>query len=242
LEFSLPQKELRSLIEKTCFAIAQQDARQYLRGMLLESQDGSIRAVATDAHRLALSTVDLDIKSDPIQVIVPRKGIIELLRLLTDQDEAVSIMIGAHHLRVVAPDYVFNCKLIEGRFPNYEKVIPKNSDNFIVADRDILKQALQRAAILSNEKLRGVCFQLRSGILRLLANNSEHEEAEEELAADYQGGDLDIGFNIDYLLDVCNTLPAGPAKLSFLNAESGALIESMEGEDNSLYVVMPMRL
>ena len=242
LEFSLPQKELRFLIEKTSFAIAQQDARQYLRGMLLEAQKGVIRAVATDAHRLALSTVSTDVKTEPNQVIVPRKGIMELLRLLSDQEGEVSIVIGTHHLRVVASDYVFNCKLIEGRFPNYEKVIPKNSNNNIVVDRDILKQALQRAAILSNEKLRGVCIQLRPGLLRLLANNPEHEEAEEELVIDYQGEEIDIGFNIDYLLDVCNTLPAGAVKLSFLNAESGALIESLDAKDNCLYVVMPMRL
>ncbi|OHC41612.1 MAG: DNA polymerase III subunit beta, partial [Pseudomonadales bacterium RIFCSPLOWO2_02_FULL_63_210] len=200
LTLSLSQSRLRRLIERTSFAMAQQDVRYYLNGMLLEVQTGILRAVATDGHRLAMCSMAAEIEqTERHQVIVPRKGILELARLLTEQDANVSIILGQHHIRATTGEFTFTSKLVDGKFPDYERVLPRGGDKLVVADRQGLREAFSRTAILSNEKYRGIRLQLASGLLKIQANNPEQEEAEEEIAVDYNGNQLEIGFNVSYL-------------------------------------------
>lgn len=240
--FSIEQQKLRYLIQRTHFSMAQQDVRYYLNGMLLEICAGSLRSVATDGHRLALNTVDAPIKqTHRLQIIVPRKGILELLRLLEDNDAEVNVTVGNTYIQVTHDQYIFTSKLIEGRFPDYERVIPRNGDKIVIVNRDELKQALQRTAILCNEKFHGIRFEFRRGLLRIIANNPEQEAAEEEINIDYDQEDLDIGFNVNYLLDVLNVIESMEVKLTFLDANSSLRIEEPANE-NSIFVTMPMRL
>lgn len=243
IEFTSQQKLLQHLLNYTAFAMANQDVRYYLNGMLLEVNEGMIRTVATDGHRLAMNAAQAPIVNNTfVQVIVPRKGVMELSRLLIDDDSQITAMVADNHLRINGTNFTFTTKLIDGRFPNYEKVLPRGGDKSIVIDRDVLKEALARTAILSNEKHRGVRLQLRPGLLRTMAHNPEHEEAEEELSIDYQGEELDIGFNVNYLLDVLNTVNAGKLRLTFADSNSSVLLEEVNGDGNSIFVVMPMRL
>lgn len=243
LNFSIPQQELLLLIQRTHFAMAQQDVRYYLNGLLLEASTGQLKTVATDGHRLASNRMSAPINEAPrLQVIVPRKGITELLRLLETSEEAVSITIGTNYIQVASQNFVFSCKLVEGRFPDYERVIPKNSDKFITMDRDELKQALNRAAILCNEKFRGVRFELHKNLLRIVANNPEQELAEEELAVNYAGEELSVGFNVTYLLDLLNTVNAGQIQFSFTDSNNSVLVEEEHPSCHGVFVVMPMRL
>lgn len=242
-EFTIGQKDLRYLTQRTYFAMAQQDVRYYLNGMLLELADGIVRTVATDGHRLSLNTVAAPIVDNAfVQVILPRKGVTELMRLLEDADSEVAVRVGSNHVRITGADFTFISKLIDGRFPDYEKVLPKGGDKSIAIDRELLKHALTRASILSNEKFRGIRLQLRSGLLRVFANNPEHEEAEEEISVDYGQEDLEIGFNVTYLLDILNTIHSPKVKMTFSDAKSSILIEEHESESSSLFVVMPMML
>jgi len=180
--FSLPQKALKRLIEKTSFAMAQQDVRYYLNGLLLEVSDGKIRSVATDGHRLALCTHECDTHPDEtIQLIVPRKGIMELVKLLEDSEEIVEVQVSSNHIKISLNDFVFTSKLIDGRFPDYERVIPKDSDKMIVVNRESIRQAMVRTSILSNEKYRGIRLRLQNDLLQAQANNPEMEEAEEDI-------------------------------------------------------------
>ncbi len=243
LSFNIAQREFLQLIQRSCFAMAQQDVRYYLNGMLFEATTGSLRAVATDGHRLATNFTQLAIPEIPrLQIIVPRKGIVELLRLLTDSDGTVEITIGGSQIRVAHENFIFTSKLVEGRFPDYDRVIPKNSDKTILLERDELKQALQRASILCNEKFRGIRLELHTNMLRIVANNPEQEIAEEELIIDYQHEELSIGFNVNYLLDILNTAEPGNIKMSFTDSNSSVLIEEEQPLFNALFVVMPMRL
>ena len=178
VEFAINQKDLRYLIQRTHFAMAQEDVRYYLNGMLLEINNGMIKTVATDGHRLALNALALPVMNTAfMQVILPRKGVLELMRLLEDSDAEVTIQISQNHVCVKGDDFTYISKLVDGRFPDYDKVIPKNGDKIVILERDILKQALLRVAILSNEKIRGVCLQLQENVLRIFANNPELEEA-----------------------------------------------------------------
>lgn len=243
LDFSIEQKNLRYLIQRTAFAMAQQDVRYYLNGMLLEIKQGTIRGVATDGHRLALNTLDAAVVDNSFyQVIIPRKGVIELLRLLEDSSDEVSISVMANHIRVSNEHFTFLSKLIEGRFPDYERVLPKGGDKLITVNREQLKQSLTRASILSNEKLRGIQLQLRQGLLRVLANNPEREEAEEEISIDYAHGDLDIGFNERYLRDIFDAIDDEHVLLTLSDPNSSILVEGEKNNGYSLFVVMPMRL
>ncbi|MET0047174.1 MAG: DNA polymerase III subunit beta [Sedimenticola sp.] len=240
--FSLTQKLLKRLIDKTQFAMAQQDVRYYLNGMLMEISSGMIRAVATDGHRLALSEAQCEIESGvDVQVILPRKAVLELGRLLEDSDETVEVDISSNHIRLKMGDTSFTSKLIDGKFPDYQRVIPANTDKVVATERDILKQALQRTSILSNEKYRGIRFQFSSGMLELLAHNPEQEEAEEQLEIDYDGEELVIGFNVGYLIEVLNVIDTDQVKLLLSDANSSCLIQNQD-TDESRYVVMPMRL
>ncbi|USE36673.1 DNA polymerase III subunit beta [Endozoicomonas sp. SCSIO W0465] len=242
VSFTVGQARLRRLIDRTGFAMAQQDVRYYLNGMLLEVSQNCLRAVATDGHRLAMCSVDADInQQEKHQVIVPRKGILEMARLLTEGDESVHISLGANHIRAKTGDFMFTSKLVDGKFPDYERVIPKGGNKIIVGERQELRQAFQRASILSNEKYRGIRLILSDGQLKVIANNPEQEEAEEELSLAYHGDSMEIGFNVSYLLDVLSVLSGDSIKMTLSDPNSSALLEESESGD-STYVVMPMRL
>lgn len=237
----LSQAELRALLEKTQFAMAQQDVRYYLNGLLLETGKKAIRAVATDGHRLAVCELPMaEQKSGTQQVIIPRKGVQELQRLLTGES-TLSLSIGSNHVRATIDDIRFTSKLIDGRFPDYEKVIPKPQGNILKADRNILRGALQRAAILSNEKYRGVRLDLTPSMLRIQANNPDQEEARDEIEVEYKGDPIEIGFNVNYLLDALAAVDSEQVQLGFVDASSSCLISSPDGKGGR-YVVMPMRL
>jgi DNA polymerase-3 subunit beta len=241
-QFSMLQGQLKRLIDRTAFAMAQQDVRYYLNGMLWELSSDQLRVVATDGHRLAMCTAQADLKvEEDTQVILPRKGVIELGRLLQDEAAEVAVVLGANHLRATTEEFTFTSKLVDGKFPEYERVLPRTPNKIVLGSRDELRQAFSRTAILSNEKYRGVRLQLSSDNLKILANNPEQEEAEEVVSVDYQGDSLEIGFNVSYLLDVMAVLSGDQVKLSLSDPNSSALLEETEDGD-SLYVVMPMRL
>ena len=200
-------------------------------------------AVATDGHRIAIHSIDTPIQLEQrLQIIIPRKGVLELLRLLVNNDSPATVMINSNHIRVATSDFTFTSKLVDGRFPDYERVIPKGSNKLITIDRDLLKQALCRISILCNEKFKGVRFELRHHLLRISANNPEQEAAEEEINIDYTQSDLDIGFNVNYLIDILNIMGPGVVQLSFSDSNSSVLIEPGNSSEHSIFVVMPMRL
>lgn len=232
---------LRGLIDRTAFSMAQQDVRYYLNGMLLELRPGLLRAVSTDGHRLALCDWKLEGQTEEASVILPRKGVMELSRILSDAVEKARLTLGRNHVRVVVGSMTFTSKLVDGKFPEYERVIPKDASRQVLADRDTLRQALARVSILSNEKYRGVRVQLSEGSLRVVANNPEQEEAEEEVSVDFGGSTLEVGFNVGYLLDVLGTLHGPQARIELGDSNSSALITDPE-DQAAMYVVMPMRL
>ena len=238
----LVQKKLRELIERTQFSMAQQDVRYYLNGLLFELSPKRIRAVATDGHRLAMCDLEADAADLPAQqVIVPRKGVLELQRLLADSDEPAKVSFGANHVRVELTGLRFTSKLIDGRFPDYERVVPKAGDKDIIADRQVLRDALGRTAILSNEKYRGVRLQLAANRLKVMAHNPEQEEAEDEVEVKYQGAELEIGFNVSYLMDALSALHGEQVRITLTDSNSSCLIRQPDN-DICRYVVMPMRL
>ena len=238
---TVDQAVLGRLIEKTHFSMAQQDVRYYLNGMLLETEGPHVRTVATDGHRLALCQADIDgANLDEQQVIVPRKGVLELQRLLSGEG-SVDIVLGANHVRIQLEGIRFTSKLIDGRFPEYDRVIPKDSSNELSADREVLRGALQRTAILSNEKYRGIRLIIRENGVVLQAHNPEQEEAEEELEVTYSGDDIEIGFNVNYLLDALAAVDGENVALSVVDSNSSCLIRH-PGNDDCKFVVMPMRL
>ena len=238
----LPQHDLRELIDKTHFAMALQDVRYYLNGLLLELEPGRLRAVATDGHRLALGEISGDVSTErQQQVIVPRKGVQELLRLLDDTDEQVRVELGSNHIRVTLPHLRFTSKLIDGRFPDYQRVIPTVDDRVLETSRETLRQALVRASILSNEKYRGVRFVLAPEELRIQSNNPEQEQADEELAVQYQAEGMEVGFNASYLLDALNAIDGANVRMGLVDSSSSTILEDPEN-GRFRYVVMPMRL
>lgn len=242
INFSCEQKEVKRLIDRTAFAMAQQDVRYYLNGMLWEVRAGALRVVSTDGHRLAMCTrpINIDV-AEPVQAILPRKGVIELSRLLNDSDENVELTMGPNHIRATTTEYTFTSKLVDGKFPDYERVLPKGGDKIVLGERAVLKQAFARTAILSNEKYRGVRLLLETGQLTIIANNPEQEEAEDQVAVEYEGDSIEVGFNVSYLQDVTNVLDTDKIKMTLSDSNSSALLEEPENAD-SVYVVMPMRL
>lgn len=240
--FELTRGDLKHLMERTHFSMANQDVRYYLNGMLFEVNDDQLRTVATDGHRLAMSGMQLEHSGLPQrQVIVPRKGVSELMRLLEQDDQLIQVSIGQNHIRIHSEGMVFTSKLLDGRFPDYRRVLPQGGDKLVVADRELLRNACARASILSNEKFRGVRLNLSAGELGLTANNPEQEQAEDTIEVDYQGEALEIGFNVTYVLDVLNSIQGEQVKFTFIDANSSALVED-NADDSALYVVMPMRL
>lgn len=239
--YSLTQAQLRGLLERTHFCMAQQDVRYYLNGLLLEFNGKTVRAVATDGHRLALNEIELATEAGKTQqIIVPRKGVQEALRFLENTDEPVKIETGANHIRLTLPQLTFTSKLIDGRFPDYHKVVPSNQSKLIRLEREIFKSLLARVAILSNEKYRGIRLALVPGTMRVTAHNPEQEEANEELAIEYQGDEVEIGFNVAYLTDAINALNGAECELGLSDPDSSGTL-SAPG-DKGIYVVMPMRL
>lgn len=242
IEFTLKQTALLGLLELTYFAMAQQDVRYFLNGLLLELNDKKVRTVATDGHRLSLCDLLVSLAhQESTQVIIPRKGIMELLRLLNHNDEDVLIKMSTQAISVVSREFTFISRLIDGRFPDYNRAIPKSGDKIILIDKDTFKPVLNRVAILANEKNRAVQIQLKSGSMIVKANNPEHEQAEEEIEIDYQGSAVTINFNINYLIDAITAVTVNNIKLTFSDPDSGVLIEGV-GVDNVLYIVMPLRI
>jgi DNA polymerase-3 subunit beta len=238
---SLPQRDFRGLLRLAEFAMAQQDIRYYLNGMLLVVDNGSLQAVATDGHRLSYASLAVPGNYSRQEVILPRKTVLELGKLLEDTEEPVTLDILANQVRFRFSNIELISKVVDGKFPDYNRVIPSGHSKQLDLSRTELLQALQRAAILSNEKFRGVRLVLGSDQLKIICTNSEQEEAEEELEVGYKGEPLDIGFNITYLLDVLHNLAADQVVLALGDANSSALITMRERNDYK-YVVMPMRI
>jgi len=238
---AVPEAALKELIERTAFAMAQQDVRYYLNGLLFDLRDKTLRCVATDGHRLALCETELENPTGKRQIIVPRKGVTELQRLLEGGDREVELEVGRSHVRVKRDDVTFTSKLIDGRFPDYEAVIPIGADREVKVERETLRASLQRAAILSNEKYRGVRVEVTPGQLKISAHNPEQEEAQEEIEADTTVSDLAIGFNVNYLLDALSALRDEHVVIQLRDSNSSALVREASSE-KSRHVVMPLRL
>lgn len=240
-QFSMSQKAFRQLISKTQYSMAAQDVRYYLNGLLLLVEGKELRAVATDGHRLAYASVEIDTDLPRQEMILPRKTVLELNRLLLDNDDVLNITLTPNQVRFAFGSVVLVSKLIDGKFPDYERVVPATLKNHMKVGRQTLMQAMQRAAILTNEKFRGVRVVLGENSLKLIAANAEQEEAVEEIEVDYTGDVIDVGFNVGYLLDVLNNIHTEEIQWSFNDANSSALI-TVPGNDRFKYVVMPMRI
>ncbi len=239
---TLPEATLKELIDRTAFAMAHQDVRYYLNGTLLDLREQALRCVATDGHRLALCETGIELNAKARrQIIIPRKGVLELQRLLDAGDGTVEIEFGRNHLRVRRSDFVFTTKLIDGRFPDYEAVIPIGADKVLTVAREDLRAALQRASILSNEKYRGVKMELAPGRLHIVAHNPEQEEAVEELEVATHVDGLAVGFNVNYLLDALSALRGTEVMLCLRDGNSSCLIRDADNE-RSRHVIMPLRL
>ena len=240
--FIIAQKQFKDLFDNTSFAMAQQDVRYYLNGILMELSPGKIKLVATDGHRLALSACEVESGiQEEKQIIIPRKAVLELSRLLDSSDSPVQCILSQNHFRLKTDSLTFTTKLIDGKFPDYQRVIPVDGNKTLEVERDVLKSAMSRIAILSNEKYRGIRLALTSGNLSIQANNPDQEEAEEELQINYDEGDMEIGFNVTYIIDVLNVLDAEKVQVKLKDANSSCIISSSQ-DSSSLYVVMPMRL
>lgn len=240
--FEISQATLKDIIDKTAFAMAQQDVRYYLNGLMLEVGPKTLRAVATDGHRLAYCEKETDFELAEIkQVILPRKGVIELARLLDNSDDKIKIMLSSNHLRVELNNIRFTSKLIDGRFPDYNRVIPDDGNSVMTAERESLKQALIRASILSNEKYRGIRLILEDNLVRLQAHNPDQEEADVDLEVNYKGETLEIGFNVNYMIDALNATNSEMVQLTLRDSNSSCLLSYPDLGDCK-YVIMPMRL
>lgn len=238
----IAEQDLKELIDRTAFAMAQQDVRFYLNGLLFDLREDGLRCVATDGHRLALCEALFDSKIQARrQIILPRKGVLELQRLLEGGDGELELEVGRNHVRMHRADVTFTSKLIDGRFPDYEAVIPIGADKTFSLDREVLRSALLRAAILSNEKYRGVKLDLSPGQLRIVAHNPEQEEAVEELEVDTVVDGLSIGFNVTYLMEALGSLRSEQVVIALRDGNSSALVREV-GSDRCRHVVMPLRL
>ncbi len=241
LRVRLPQRELRRGLSLVHYAMAQQDIRYYLNGLLLVLGDQTLKLVATDGHRLAFAALGLPAAQEAREVIVPRKAVLEVLKLLTDSEEAVEITVRPNQVRFAFGDIVLVSKVVDGKFPDYQRVIPQAHPKVVELERLAFLQALSRAAILSSDKVRGVRLVLTADSLRVICTNNEQEEAQEELAVAYSGEPLDIGFNVTYLLDVLGNLASETVRCAFKDPNSSCLV-TVPGEDQFKYVVMPMRI
>jgi DNA polymerase-3 subunit beta len=238
----IQEVELKKLLDKTSFSMANQDVRYYLNGLLFEFHDGTLTTVATDGHRLAVCDLvdDIGVAQDR-QMIVPRKGVLELSRMLSESENQVELALGKNHIRLVKGSMVFTSKLIDGRFPDYQAVIPKGTDRHIKIHRESFILALQRASILSNEKYKGVRLEASGNAVKIVAHNPQHEEAVEELEAELNFEQVAIGFNVTYLLDALNAIEGDTVVMALKDANSSCLISSQAGGRDK-HVVMPLKL
>ena len=239
LTLSVSQKELLGLLQACHFSMAQQDVRHYLNGMLLDIKNDGIYAVSADGHRFAMSYQTTPISNKTAQIILPRKAALELLRLLKQEDSPLTLAVGENYLRIHDDSFTFTSRLIDGRFPDYARILPKEKGSVITLNKEILKDALMRAAILSNEKFRTIRLKLLPGFMHILANNPEQEEAEEILAIDYADKELDIAFNVSYLLDVLNSISGENVQLTFVDSNNRMFVEEL-GDSNNLFLIMPL--
>ncbi len=239
-KIALSQNTLKALLLSVQYAMAQQDVRYYLNGVLLIIEGTKLKAVATDGHRLAYNATNIEGNHEKQEIILPRKAVVELCKLLNESEDAVEIEFSQQQVKANFSGVTLITKVIEGKFPDYERVIPKY-DNHLNMNRTLIQQALQRAAILSNEKFRGVRFVLTEKNLSIISSNSEQEEAQEEIETDYHGEALDIGFNVNYLMDGLNNISSETATFSFGDPNSSILITTAENQEFR-YVVMPMRI
>ncbi len=240
----LSRAVLRNLLHKSQFSMAMQDVRYYLNGLLLELEGNELRLVATDGHRLAFCrrTLDRDY-GEKKQVIVPRKAVQELMRLLDDGDDPVRIVMGSNHLQVVLGELTLTTKLIDGRFPDYQRVIPREGERTLVTDNEAFRRAVSRVSILSNEKYRGIRMAMSETAVTIHANNPEQEEAEEELSSvTYSGEEMEIGFNSAYMMDALSVIDDEQVTIYFIDENSSSLIHTDSGREEYKFVVMPMRL
>lgn len=241
-KFAVDSGILRDLLTYTQFAMAHQDVRYYLNGLLLEINTGMIRAVATDGHRLALCERDVATGiQEPCQTIIPRKGVSEIQRLISHASGQVVVEISHSFIRLSHDNQIVTVKLVDGKFPDYERVVPAAGTKNILVGRETIRAALQRTSILSNEKFRGVRLALANGVMTAAAHNPEQEEAEEEFEIDYVGDSLEIGFNVSYLLDVLGVLSAETVRIELSDSNSSCLIQD-PSDERAKFVVMPMRL
>jgi DNA polymerase-3 subunit beta len=238
---TMTQKSFKHLLNMVHFAMAQQDIRYYLNGMLLVIDGFDVRCVSTDGHRLAYCSVTTETESPKQEVIIPRKTVLELLRLLDDSEEPVQIDVAANQIRFRFAEIELISKLVEGKFPDYQRVIPSGYTKHFLIAREALQRSLQRAAILTTDKFKGVRMQMADHVLKISASNAEQEEAQEELDIDFTFEPLDIGFNVSYLLDVLGNLKAETVQWGVGDANSSALITLPDNADFK-YVVMPMRI
>ncbi|MGE0357133.1 MAG: DNA polymerase III subunit beta [Burkholderiales bacterium] len=238
---TLPQKALKNALRLVQFAMAVQDIRYYLNGVLFSVEKNTLRVVATDGHRLSFAAENLGEEHESVEAILPRKTVLELIKLLGDTDDPVTLSIGSNQVRFSLGGIEIVSKIVEGKFPDYQKVIPTTHHNRVTLERVTLAQSLNRAAILSNDKIRGVRLVFTKNALSIICTNNEQEEAEEGLTIDYDGDPLDIGFNISYLLDVLNHVDSETVTVTMGDSNSSALIQ-IPGNDEFKYVVMPMRI
>jgi len=239
--FSVPQKTLKSLLGQVSFAMAVHDIRYYLNGILFVAEGNSLSLVATDGHRLAFASATLDVEVPKQEVILPRKTVLELQRLLSDKDGAIELQFATNQAKFSFDGMEFVTKLVEGKFPDYNRVIPRNHKNIITLGRQPLLACLQRAAIMTSEKFKGVRLNVDPGSLRVASNNAEQEEAADELDIDYAGDSIEIGFNVTYLIDALQNMGQEMVRVELADGNSSALITNPD--DNAFkYVVMPMRI
>ena len=239
--FSVPQKTLKSLLGQVSFAMAVHDIRYYLNGILFVAEGKKLSLVATDGHRLAFASADLDVEVPKQEVILPRKTVLELQRLLSDKEGAIEMQFAANQAKFTFEGMEFVTKLVEGKFPDYNRVIPRNHTNVVVLGRVPLLAALQRAAIMTSEKFKGVRLNVEPGMLRVAANNADQEEAVDELDIEYDGATIEIGFNVTYLIDALGNMGQDMVRVELADGNSSALLTIPDNE-HFKYVVMPMRI
>ena len=239
--FSVPQKVLKELLNQVSFAMAVHDIRYYLNGILFVAEGKQLSLVATDGHRLAFSSAILDVEVPKQEVILPRKTVLEMQRLLSDKEGAIEMQFAGNQAKFSFDGMEFVTKLVEGKFPDYNRVIPKNHKNIITLGRVSLLASLQRTAILTSEKFKGVRLNIESGTLRVASNNAEQEEAVDEIDIDYAGEDIEIGFNVTYLIDALANMDQDMVKMELADSNSSALL-TIPDNATFKYVVMPMRI
>lgn len=239
--FTIESRTLKELLDSTAFSMALHDARYYLNGMLLDYVRGKLRCVATDGHRLAICERSVKIDREEMKLLLPRKAILELIRILDTSEQPVTVEIGAGFCRFKIADTVFTSKLIDGKYPDYERVIPKYTNKTAIANRTELKGALVRSSILSNEKYKGVKLTFKPELLEFESNNADHENLKDEIALEYHGDEISIGFNIYFLLDAINTMGSETVVMDLTDSQSSIVLRNPTDPDVR-YVVMPMRL